>query len=464
MIRMNVVLFDKDLRITDHLPLAEAAKGGEVLPLYIFQPSQWQETLLSARHFQFVIESLEELSKQINDRGGKLFFAIGELEAVLDKLLAAYDFISLFAHRGTKVTEKAGEWAERNQQRLITYGPDFNDVPAKHFRKQLNSYFKEPVIEVPIKMEAPEKASEILFTDFKRILNFPVSGSKIRFGQQGGELKALETLDSFLGGRFASYVANQQKPLASSFSSSRLSEYITWGNISVRTIFQKTTEKLQSCELEEEKYQLEQFLSKIETRVKICSGASGNKQITDVSTIKNDWDEEKFKRWLDGRTGIPIIDAAMRSLNKTGWLNFTFRSLVTSFIANTLLLDEQIPSKALAQLYLDYEPVLHDFYVKQQTGLTGKVKIINPVKIGKQLDPDGAFIRRYIPELSHIPEEYVHEPWLYPGFYQLGYEVPLVDVKKANKLARQKFQRLKNEGNPGRKKDEGEKEQLSFDL
>lgn len=461
---MNIVLFNKDIRISDHQPLAEAAKAGEVIPLYILEPSQWEETPLSARHFQFVIESLEELSKEIEGQGGQLFFAIDEIKMVLDKLLDIYDSINLFTHNDSNVINKVEEWAKQNGQLLFSYGPDHYNVPGKQFNNRLTSYLKEPLGEVPNRIDIPSKTPGFLFTDLKKLQNLKVKGYKIRFGQQGGELKAFETLDSFLEGRFANYVENHQKPLPSSLSSSRLSAYITWGNISIRTIYQKTDQKLQACELEEDKLQLEEFLSKLTTRAKICYMETQDHQLIDVSKIKREWNEDWFQRWQQGRTGIPIIDAAMRSLIKTGWMNFSLRAIVTSFMVNTLLLDEEKPSNALAELYLDYEPAVHDFYIQQQAGMKGKAKITDPVKAGRQLDPNGAFIRRYIPELIKLPDEFIHEPWLYPGFYQLGYEAPMVDVKKENKHARLQYQALKNKGKPIPKKGEGETEQLSFDF
>jgi deoxyribodipyrimidine photo-lyase len=461
---MNIVLFNNDLRISDHQPLTEAARAGEVLPVYVVDPSQWNDTPLSARHFQFVVESLDELSKAIEGKGGKLFLGIGEIETVLDNLLDTYDSMSLFTHNDNWLLDKMKKWAKQNHQLLFSYGPELENVHGKHFNTCLNSYLKEPVAEVPDRIDLPSKTPDFLFADYKKLQSHKVKGTKIRFGQQGGEMKAIETLDSFLEGRFANYIDNQQKPLPSSLSSSRLSAYITWGNISVRTIYQKTDGKLQACELEEDEKQLAEFLAKLTARVKICSMKIQHQQLEDERKIKRKWNEEWFQRWLQGRTGIPIIDASMRSLDKTGWMNFSLRAMVTSFIANTLLLDEKKLSTALAELYLDYEPAVHDHYIQQQAGMKGKMKIIDPVKVGRQLDPDGTFIRRYIPELSKLPDGYVHEPWLYPAFYQLGYEAPMVDVKKAYKNARLQNQAIEKKGKPVRKKEEGQTEQLSLDI
>ncbi|WP_144479600.1 FAD-binding domain-containing protein [Cytobacillus oceanisediminis] len=462
---MNIILFDRDLRIFDHQPIAEAAKIGEVLPLYIIEPSQWEDAAYSVRHFQFVVESLEDLSHQIEKRGGKLFFSINKMCDVFEKLMEAYESINVFIHRNSRILKKVIEWMGRNQQRLFIYGAEIDQVSARGVKKQVQSYLDEPLIQAPDEIQVPEETPSILFTDMKKIHHFHVKGQRIRFGQQGGESRAIETLESFLEERCANYIVNQHKPLPSSFSSSRLSAYISWGNISVRTILQKTSEKLQLCENDDEKLQLEAFLSKLTSMMRTVCHPPEDKQIEEVSRIKKDWNEEWFQRWIEGMTGVPVIDAAMRSLVKTGWLNYTLREMVTSFIANTLLLDGQKPSAVLAQLYLDYDPALHDFYVQQITGLrTKKVKIANPVKISKQIDPEGGFIRRYISELETIPVEYVHEPWLYPAFYQLGYPPPMIDVVKANKLARQRFDSLTKQNKPSGKNGEGETGQLSFDI
>jgi deoxyribodipyrimidine photo-lyase len=463
---MNIVLFHKDLRISDHQPLVEAVKMGEVLPLYVFEPSVWKGTALSARHFQFVLESLEALTVQIEDRGGKLFFANGEMKTVLADLLDSYGSITLFTHKETARKDAIADWIDVKRLRMVTYGPELdNDTGSERmFKKHLAFHLNAQALEPPKKIEVPTDVPEILFTDLKKLQRYKVKGSKIRFGQQGGELAAMETLDSFLASRFANYILNQQKPIPSSLSSSRLSAYITWGNISERTIFQKTNNRMQKMEFEEERLQLEEFLSKLYLRMKLCKMPMVNGNSTDVGEIKGDWNEEWYQRWLSGKTGIPIIDAAMRSVHKTGWLNFTLRGMLIAFISNTLLLDPRKPSKALAELLLDYEPGIHDFYVQQQAGVSGKLKIINPVKIGKQHDPEGAFIRRYVPELTHIPEEYIHEPWTYPGFYKLGYETPIVDVVKANKYAKLQLRKLLDNGKKHKVTKNGETEQLSFDL
>lgn len=458
--KMNLVLFNKDLRVNDHQPLAEAAKSGEFLPLYIHETSVWNGGRFTARHFQFVIEGLEELSRQFTVMGGRLFLAIGEAETILDVLLKSYGSLTIFTHKASPTVQ---QWAERNHQNCYVFGPEFEKKAAKSFKKQWEAYMNEPIISPPKNINIPDRIPEVLFTDLKKFNNVKLQGSRIRFGQQGGELNAIETLDTFLGERFLHYIENSDKPIPSSLSSSRLSGYITWGNISVRTVYQKTCERLESISGENKK-QLEYFLAKLYSREKLLYESLGHLTLHRMDTNRDNQDEEFFSRWLSGKSGIPFMDAAMRSLHKTGWLNFTLRGMAASFACNTLKLDMTKVSTELAGLFLDYQPEVHHCLMHEQIGKE-KIKLVNPVKMGKKLDPEGNLIKRHIPELSQLSIEYIHEPWLYPGFYQLGYETPIVDVQRANKRAR-----LNNETMLDKKKavpsdpKEGDSEQLAFDL
>lgn len=456
---MNLVLFDKDLRVNDHQPFAEAVKFGEVLPLYIHDPSVWNSNGFSARHFQFVIEGLEELSRQFTVNGGRMFFAIGEVEKILDVLLETYGSLSIFKHKASRIVQ---QWAESNHQNCNVYGHEYEKKAAKGLKKQWEQYMNEPIISPPKNIIIPDRIPEVLFTDLKKFHNVKIQGNRIRFGQQGGELNAIETLDTFLEERFLNYIENSDKPIPSSLSSSRLSAYITWGNISVRTVYQKTRDRLE-CISGEDKKQLEYFLAKLYSREKILNESFGYVTPHRPGTGEKDQHEELL-RWLSGKSGIPFMDAAMRSLHKTGWLNFTLRGMAASFACNTLKLDCTKVSMELAGLFLDYQPEIHEYLMHEHID-KGKLKLVDPVKMGKKLDPDGNLIKRYIPELSQLSSKYIHEPWLYPGFYQLGYETPIVDVQQANKRARLECETMikKKKAVPADPK-EGDSEQLTFDL
>nr|WP_263596926.1 FAD-binding domain-containing protein [Metabacillus idriensis] len=164
--------------------------------------------------------------------------------------------------------------------------------------------------------------------------------------------------------------------------------------------------------------------------------------------------DDLFLRWFNGETGIPMIDAAMNCLHKTGWIPSKYRGVLVSFAVNTLSLNVQMCSDALASLFLDYEPVIHVHQIHKMSQ-----KVQDPVKIGKKEDSDGVFIKRYLPSLSNVPSKHIHEPWHYPGFFHLDYQAPAVDVKKANQAARKS-----RSGTAARSAKASDHEQLKFDL
>ena len=132
-----------------------------------------------------------------------------------------------------------------------------------------------------------------------------------------------------------------------------------------------------------------------------------------------------------------MIDACMRSLIATGWLNFRMRAMLMSFASYHLWLDWRITAPYLASLFTDYEPGIHYSQVQMQSGTTGinSIRIYNPIKQGIDQDPDGTFIRQWIPELKQMDTTYIHMPWQAPLALN-GYPLPIVDEKVARKKQR----------------------------
>lgn len=450
---MHVVWFKRDLRVLDHQPLFEAHQHGDVLPIYIVEPSIWEQKDLSARHFQFVLESLEDLSKNIQSLSGQLFLAIAEMEDILQAIYDTYGPFRLLAHEehGTPETFardiRVHQWmAEKNliftefQGMGVTRRLSSRD----HFQINWEAYMTKEIIPIPSSLKTPAKVPALLTNSLEAIQNFHVKGSRIQFGQLGGETEAHNVLTSFFQQRFKHYNFHISKPYQSATSCSRLSPYIAWGNISMRYVVQETRKLLHGNVTTFYKKQLEAFLSRLHWHCHFIQRIEDDANITTQSinpafdTIRNDWDEALFRKWYFGQTGIPLVDAAMRCLHQTGWINFRSRAMVLSFVCNTLLLDWRRPALGLAQLFLDYEPGIHFSQVQMQAGTTGfnTIRVYNPVKMGKDHDADGAFIRHFVPELRSVPNDFIHEPWLYPRFHELQYPTPIVEIQQANKQAR----------------------------
>lgn len=450
---LNVVWFKRDLRTLDHRPLFEASKHGEILPIYITEPSIWSEKDLSARHYQFVIESLADLSNHLTQLGGQLFMAIAEMEDVLQVIYEYYGPFRLFAHQehGTPETYardlRVHKWMKERGlifEEFQSMGVTRRLTSRNYFQTNWEAFMNGDIVQTPASIEIPNQVPALLTTSLEQLARFQVKGKPIAFGQRGGEMMAHEIFDSFLRERYQTYNLHISKPLQSATSCSRLSPYLAWGNISIRYVVQKSYEALDGNIISFYCKQLEAFISRLHWHCHFIQRIEDETTITTTTlnpafdSLRDEWDEVAFRKWYFGQTGIPLVDAAMRCLHQTGWLNFRSRAMVVSFVCNTLMLDWRRPALGLAQLFLDYEPGIHFSQMQMQSGSTGfnTIRIYNPIKMGKEHDPDGAFIRQFVHELREVPNDYIHEPWLYPRFAELNYPPPMVDIQQANRKAR----------------------------
>jgi deoxyribodipyrimidine photo-lyase len=150
---------------------------------------------------------------------------------------------------------------------------------------------------------------------------------------------------------------------------------------------------------------------------------------------------------MNGTTGFPLIDASMRCLQATGWINFRMRAMLVSFLCHHLLQDWRTGVHHLAQLFLDYEPGIHYPQFQIQAGVTSinTIRMYNPVLNGKKYDADGLFIKTWIPELEHAPIECIHDPWTCSDQSLLSeYSSPIVDPKQGTKQARKIYWEMRN--------------------
>jgi deoxyribodipyrimidine photo-lyase len=149
--------------------------------------------------------------------------------------------------------------------------------------------------------------------------------------------------------------------------------------------------------------------------------------------------ENLVKAWETGNTGFPLVDACMRCLQATGWINFRMRAMLVSFLCHYLMQDWRSGVHHLARLFLDYEPGIHYPQFQMQAGVTGinTIRMYNPVLNGEKYDADAAFMKKWIPELSGLEAAIIHQPWKFPLLVAgTGYPSPIVSPENGAKLAR----------------------------
>lgn len=463
--RIEVVWFKRDLRLADHRPLVEAARRGPVLPLYIVEPSQVSAPDFDPSHWTFLRESLVELREGLARLGQPLVVRTGEVAPLL-RLLAESFQIRLWAH------EETSNWQGYQRDRVVRRwaretGVPFEELPSNGVVRRLRSRDEwseqwEERMRGPL-LAAPERLEPVRGVDPGPIpthaeLGLPPDPRR-QLLQRGGALRAAAVLDSFLTERGGAYRGGISSPLSATSACSRLSPYLAWGNLSTRQVVQATRERMREVG-PRWAASLQAFESRLHWRCHFIQKLEDQPTIEFTNFVRAydglreaQFNREAFTAWQLGETGYPMIDACMRMLRATGWLNFRMRSMLMAFAAYDLWLHWQEPAHHLARLFLDYEPGIHYPQVQMQSGTAGHatIRLYNPVKQGQDQDPRGAFVRRWIPALARVPDSFVHAPWLLPEGQQeaLGcrigrdYPAPVVDHARAVTEARARIAQVR---------------------
>ena len=276
--------------------------------------------------------------------------------------------------------------------------------------------------------------------------------------QKGGHSQAHNDLLSFLGHRGQHYRAEMSSPLTGADSCSRISPHLAWGTLSIKQAVHATwarrsqlmampqadrpTGFLASLKSFESRLHWHcHFVQKLESEsaIEFRNVHRGFDNLRNEGALPPE-EETKLIAWAEGNTGYPFVDACMRSLLATGWINFRMRAMLVSFASYHLWLHWRATGCHLARLFTDYEPGIHWSQFQMQSGVTGinTVRVYNPVKQSYDQDPEGFFIRTWVPELAAVAPEFLHEPWRAPT-PPTGYPAPIVDLQTAARAAKERI-------------------------
>jgi deoxyribodipyrimidine photo-lyase len=278
--------------------------------------------------------------------------------------------------------------------------------------------------------------------------------------QTAGEKAAQQTLQSFLQSRSHNYRKSISSPLSAEDGCSRLSPHLAFGTLSMRTLHQATEAAIASANDRSVAYALRGFAGRLRWHCHFMQKLEDEPNIEFNNFARacdglreDDFNQAHFAAWCAGRTGYPMVDACMRSLKATGWLNFRMRAMLVSFSSYHLWLHWREPGLFLARQFLDFEPGIHWSQMQMQSGTTGinTLRMYSPTKQAQDQDPEGIFIRRWVPELARVPLPYLAEPWKMDISVQrmagcivgADYPAPIVDDKVALKLAKDRLYGLR---------------------
>ena len=454
---INVIWFKRDLRLQDNEAIDNALSAEQpTLLLYVFEKSLQNDPHYNTRHWNFIKQSITELNTRLAPFDTKILAINGEVIGSINRILDQYNIDNVFSHQetGLRVTydrDKAFKRFCKNNR--INWIENINNGIFRGLKNRTNwvsqweNYMNTPPFEF-----IPKENSFLTFEeieDLERLLektNLETIPDAIF--QKGGSEMGLKYLNSFLKDRYFNYNSHISKPLLARKSCSRLSPYIAWGNLSTREVLQKAATFRLTCSY---KKQIDSFVSRLTWQAHFIQKFE-MEGIMEFESINKGYHDLKKKinptyieAWKKGQTGVPLVDAAMRCLNETGYLNFRMRAMLVSFFTHNLWQPWQEATQHLSQMFLDFEPGIHFPQLQMQAGETGVnlLRIYNPIKNSLEHDPEGEFIKKWVPELQNLPLPFIHQPdkmtFLDQRFnnFELGedYPKPIVNIERTRKLA-----------------------------
>ncbi len=466
---LQIVWLKKSFRLSDHRCLVEAASKGPVLLVYILEPDYWALPDTSYRQYLFLKGCLAEMAGELAMVGAKLAVLQGDAVDVLRSLKETflsdtYSNIELWSHQ-----ETGNAWTYERDKRVRRWCADnqvtFNEplqfgvwrgskIDRDRWAKDWDAFMAEPIVPFPKEITF---ATHSYHTSLPKPETLGLSHDGIQDLQTPGRAAAIAELNSFLYERGEAYRTDMSSPITGESGCSRMSPHLTYGTLSMREIYQTTQKRIAAVRSlpKEEKGtwagSLSSFVGRLHWHCHFTQKLELEPELEwlpmarSYQGIRDDGDDAaRLEAFELGQTGYPFVDACLRYLRATGWINFRMRAMLMSFASYDLWLPWQKSGEVLARLFTDYEPGIHWPQTQMQSGVTGinAIRIYSPTKQGLDQDPEGTFTRQWVPEVACLDDTVLQTPWLHEGD-ALDYPPPIVEHKVAVRAAKDKLWAIK---------------------
>lgn len=452
----NIWWIRRDLRI-DHNPALNAAlnQANALIPLFIIDPKLIQNPTTARQNFLFA--GLDNLSKTLNERSSRLVILEGNPFWVLKHLVNEYNITKIFAE------EDYSPYAVQRDKTiqkdlplnlvmgLILQHPEWvhktNGSPYSTFTPYSKVWKSLPIPPTPPAAPPVLPPCPVLqVEDFHPKLHISLKNSApVDF--PATEKEAVNRLKQFTLSTIETY--HQNRNTLNLPDTSRLSPYLRFGLISIHTTYQAAQEAFKSTTSAEAKQGVSTWINELiwrEFYINILyhfpfvlkTAYYENKRNIPWRNVPQD-----LERWKNGTTGYPIVDACMRQLIGMNWMHNRGRMIVASFLVKDLLINWQEGERWFMQHLVDGDPAANNGGWQWTAGVGTDAapyfRIFNPILQSEKFDPHGDFIRRWVPELQNVPNQYIHQPWLMPIETQQqsgcrigeSYPLPIVDHQVA---------------------------------
>jgi deoxyribodipyrimidine photo-lyase len=474
----TLVWLRNDLRLTDNPALAAAAERGKVVPLYILDAGERGAWEIGGAQRWWLHQSLAALDRALRERGSKLVLRQGPAARVLDELIAAGGIDAVYWNRRyepsaiardskIKETLRARSIDVQSFNSALLHEPwDVRNQSGKPFQV-FTPFWRHCMARPeprnpearPKQLTAPDRWPESAALDSLELMPRIVWYERMATEWSPGESGAQQQLQQFLGDGVWSYRETRNFP--GMRGTSLLSPHLHFGELSPHQVWHAVKGRATRDGIPENEWRTNQFITEVGWR-EFAHHLLFHFPTTPTEPLRAEFEKFPWTRnaahlraWQRGRTGIPMVDAGMRQLWATGWMHNRVRMIVASFLVKNLLLAWQDGARWFWDTLVDADLASNTLGWQWAAGCGADAapyfRIFNPVSQGTKFDPEGHYVRAWIPELANMPMQYLHSPWEAPddvlasAGVRLGrdYPRPIVDLKETRERALAAYQAMR---------------------